>query len=76
MNENSFFTISEVLKTILFYEQQKVATGIWVPRIIRLNSGGKAAAFNGLNWDVIFEFNSFQKFNTTADEEKITKPTR
>ena len=63
-------------KTILFYEQQKVATGIWAPHVIRMNSGGKAAAFNGLNWDVIFEFNSFQKFNTTADDEKITKPTR
>ena len=61
-------------KTILFYEQQKVATGVWAPHIIRLNSGGKAAAFNGLNWDVIFEFNSFQKFTTTADEEKIIKP--
>ncbi len=63
-------------KTILFYEQQKISTGVWAPHIIRLNSGGKAAAFNGLNWDVIFEFNSFQKFNTTADEEKINKPTR
>ncbi len=61
-------------KTILFYEQQKIATGVWAPHIIRMNSGGKSAVFNGLNWDVIFEFNSFQKFNTTADEEKITKP--
>lgn len=61
-------------KTILFYEQQKIATGIWAPRLIRLNSGGKAAVFNGLNWDVMFEFGDFHKFNTTAEEEKITKP--
>ena len=61
-------------KTILFYEQQKIATGIWVPRLIRLNSGGKSAVFNGLNWDVMFEFGAFHKFNTTADEEKIIKP--
>jgi VWFA-related protein len=61
-------------KTILFYEQQKIATGVWAPRLIRLNSGGKSAVFNGLNWDVTFEFGAFQKFNTTADEEKLTKP--
>ena len=63
-------------KSVLFYEQQKIATGIWGPRIIRMNSGGKAAVFNGLNWDVMFEFNAFQKFNTTAEDEKIKKPTR
>jgi hypothetical protein len=61
-------------KTILFYEQQKIATGVWAPRLIRLNSGGKSAVFNGLNWDVIFEFGAFHKFNTTAEEEKINKP--
>ena len=63
-------------KSVLFYEQQKIAMGIWGPRIIRMNSGGKAAVFNGLNWDVMFEFNAFQKFNTTAEDEKIKKPTR
>ena len=61
-------------KTILFYEQQKIAPNVWAPRLIRLNSGGKSALFNGLNWDVTFEFGAFQKFNTTADEEKIIKP--
>ena len=32
--------------------------------------------FNGLNWEVIFEFSNYQQFNTQADDVKIKNPVK
>lgn len=60
----------------LIYQQVRQPDGAWVPSLIRMNAGGRADLFDGLNWDVLFEFGSYQQFNTRADEAKIKNPTK
>lgn len=60
----------------LIYQQTRQADGIWFPSIIRMNAGGRGALFDGLNWDVLFEFTNYQRFNTTANDKLNTPPTQ
>lgn len=55
----------------LIYQQTRLANGIWFPSMIRMNAGGRIDLFDGLNWDVTFEFTNYQRFNTQADDIKI-----
>jgi tetratricopeptide (TPR) repeat protein len=50
----------------LIYQQQRQANGTWFPVFIRMNAGGRAELFDGLNWDVIFEFGNYQRFDASA----------
>lgn len=54
----------------LVYQQTKQPGGEWFPTVIRMNADGDASAFYGLNWDVVFEFRDYRKFNTMG--EKVT----
>ncbi len=58
----------------LVYQQVRQPDGVWVPNLIRMNAGGRTDLFDGLNWDVIFEFSNYQHFNTQADDAKIKNP--
>lgn len=58
----------------LVYQQVRQSDGTWVPNLIRMNAGGRTDLFDGLNWDVIFEFSNYQHFNTQADDAKIKNP--
>jgi VWFA-related protein len=58
----------------LVYQQTKQPSGEWFPAVIRMNAGGDASAFYGLNWDVVFEFKDYRKFNTMSEKEKIITP--
>ena len=58
----------------LVYQQVRQPDGTWVPNLIRMNAGGRTDLFDGLNWDVIFEFSNYQHFNTQADDAKIKNP--
>lgn len=48
----------------LVYQQIKLPSGEWFPSVIRMNADGDGSAFYGLNWDVVFEFTDYQRFNT------------
>jgi tetratricopeptide (TPR) repeat protein len=58
----------------LVYRQERQADGSWFPSLIRLNANGRTDLFNGLNWEVVFEFGHYQRFNTNASD-KIVNPT-
>ena len=58
----------------LIYQQDRQSNGLWFPTLIRVNARGHTDLFNGLNWDVVFEFSGYQRFNTSASE-KINTPT-
>lgn len=58
----------------LIYQQTRQADGAWFPSVIRMNAGGRTDLFDGLNWDVVFEFSNYQRFNTQADDAKIKDP--
>lgn len=60
----------------LVYQQVRQPDGIWVPSLIRMNAGGRTDLFDGLNWDVTFEFSNYQHFNTQADDAKIKNPVK
>lgn len=60
----------------LIYQQNRQADGTWVPSLIRMNAGGRTDLFDGLNWDVVFEFSNYQRFNTQADDAKINGPVK
>jgi tetratricopeptide (TPR) repeat protein len=62
-------TVAPSDRATLIYQQERQSNGIWVPQSIRLNADGRSDLFNGLNWDVVFEFNNFQRFSTTATEK-------
>ena len=55
----------------LIYQQTKLATGAWVPSLMRINSGGNPALFDGLNWDVVFEFDDYKQFTTSVGDPKL-----
>ncbi len=59
---------------VIVYEQQRVQGGIWVPRRIRLNGIGKAATFNGVDKDMIFEFTDYRHFSTEIKETEVLDP--
>ena len=60
----------------LVYQQTRLPDGVWFPNLIRVNSAGDASLFDGLNWDVIFEFSEYKRFTTTVEEVKIQEPKR
>jgi len=55
----------------LIYQQRRQDNGLWFPSLIRMNAGGRAELFDGLNWDVVFEFSDYQRFNTSASDAII-----
>jgi hypothetical protein len=57
----------------LIYLQERQPDGMWFPALIRANARGRKDLFNGLNWDVLFEFSNYRRFNTTSSE-KINVP--
>ncbi|MEP7274093.1 MAG: hypothetical protein ABI882_21525, partial [Acidobacteriota bacterium] len=59
----------------LIYQQSRQVDGAWFPTLIRMNAGGRTDVFDGLNWDVIFEFSNYQRFNTNASE-KLNDPSK
>jgi hypothetical protein len=59
------------VEPVLLYEQKRLQDGNWVPNFIRMNSEGDEALFNGLNWDVQFEFSEYKRFNTGVGDVKI-----
>jgi hypothetical protein len=58
----------------LIYKQERQPNGLWFPALIRANARGRKDLFNGLNWDVLFEFSNYQRFNTTSSEKINTPP--
>jgi VWFA-related protein len=58
----------------LVYQQTKQPSGEWFPSVIRMNADGDGSAFFGLNWDVVFEFKDYKKFDTGSEKEKIITP--
>lgn len=53
----------------LIYQQQRQSNGLWFPTLIHMNAGGRKELFNGLNWDVLFEFSGYHRFNTDSTEQ-------
>jgi tetratricopeptide (TPR) repeat protein len=58
-------------KASLIYQQDRLPDGSWFPQLIRLNADGRSDLFDGLNWDVVFEFSNYQRFSTTATDKTI-----
>jgi hypothetical protein len=56
-------------EAVMTYQQERQSNGSWFPTLIRMNARGRADLFNGLNWDVVFEFNDYQRFGTNASEQ-------
>jgi len=57
----------------LVYRQERQADGLWFPSLIRLNANGRTDLFNGLNWEVTIEFDSYKRFNTSGSD-KVSAP--
>ena len=60
----------------LIYQQIRQADKTWTPSLIRMNAGGRTDLFDGLNWDVVFEFSNYRQFNTQAEDAKIKDPNK
>ncbi|HWQ32436.1 MAG TPA: VWA domain-containing protein [Blastocatellia bacterium] len=58
----------------LVYQQQRLGAGLWAPALIRLNSGGDATLFQGLNNDIWFEFGNFKRFDSSEADLKVQTP--
>jgi hypothetical protein len=58
----------------IVYEQVRLPTGEWFPHYARMNSGGDPTLFNGLNWDLTFEFSEYKRFNTDIKQVEIKAP--
>lgn|GEM_PF-431826 len=60
----------------LSYRQERQANGLWFPSLIRMNARGRTDLFNGLNWDVVFEFDNYRQFGTSSSEKIETPPNK
>jgi hypothetical protein len=60
----------------LIYQQVKLPDGMWFPNLIRVNSAGDGSLFDGLNWDVMFEFSEYKRFSATVQEVNIHDPNK
>ncbi len=60
----------------LIYQQARQPNGMWFPAQISMNANGRPDLFNGLNWEVVFEFSNYQQFNTQADDVKLKNPVK
>ncbi len=60
----------------LIYQQERLSNGLWFPSLIRLNADGNFDLFDGLNWEVVFEFIKYQEFRTNADDLIVKPATR
>jgi hypothetical protein len=58
----------------LVFEQMQLPTGEWFPHFVRMNSGGDKTLFNGLNWDVRFDFSDYKRFNTDVQDVQLDPP--
>lgn len=61
-------------KASLIYQQVRLPAGIWFPSLIRMNSAGDGSIFNGLNWDVVFEFSDYKRFSTEVKDVRLDPP--
>ena len=61
-------------KAAVIYQQVRLPTGVWVPSLIRMNAGGNSTLFNGLNWDVMFEFSNYKRYSTDVEGVQLEKP--
>jgi hypothetical protein len=62
---------AQAKEPVLIFEQKRQKDGNWFPTFIRMNSEGDESLFNGLNWDVEFEFTEYKKFNTGIGDVKV-----
>jgi hypothetical protein len=62
---------TQAKEPVLVFEQKRMKDGNWFPVLIRMNSEGDENLFNGLNWDVEFEFTDYKKFNTEIGDVKV-----
>jgi hypothetical protein len=62
---------AQAKEPVLVFEQKRQKDGNWFPTFIRMFSEGDEALFNGLNWDVEFEFTEYKKFNTGIGDVKV-----
>lgn len=62
---------AQAKEPVLVFEQKRQKDGNWFPTFIRMYSEGDEALFNGLNWDVEFEFTEYKKFNTGIGDVKV-----
>jgi hypothetical protein len=58
----------------VIYQQVRLPAGVWVPSLIRMNAGGNSTLFNGLNWDVMFEFSDYKRYSTDVEGVQLEKP--
>jgi hypothetical protein len=65
---------SKQSEAAVIYQQVRLPTGLWVPSLIRMNAGGDGGLFNGLNWDVMFEFKDYKIYSTDVGSVEIEKP--
>lgn len=56
----------------VIYQQERQTNGTWFPHVIRMNARGRGELFNGLNWDVVFEFDNYRRFDAVGTEKIIT----
>jgi hypothetical protein len=53
------------------YQQARLADGAWVPSLLRMDACGDGALFNGLNWDVTFEFRDYKRFGSAVEKIEV-----
>ncbi len=58
----------------LIYQQTRLDTGKWFPSLIRINPVGDLTLFEGLSWDVKFEFLDYKQFKVEMGDPKIKDP--
>ncbi|MDT7690466.1 MAG: hypothetical protein QOE46_3225 [Acidobacteriota bacterium] len=56
------------------FEHERLPDGVWLERLVRVESYGHKDIFNGIELDLTKEATGFQRFTTGAGEEKLDPP--
>ncbi len=58
----------------LVFEHERVADGVWIERLVRVNTYGHKDLFNGIELDSTKEAADFRRFIAGAGDEKLDAP--
>jgi len=57
------------------FEHARVADGLWLERLVRINTYGHKQLFNGIELDLTKEVTDFKRFSSIAGDDRVDSPT-
>jgi hypothetical protein len=67
-------TAARPAEPAVIFEHERVADGVWLEHLVRINTYGHKDIFNGIELDSTKEAADFRRFNASTGDEKLDTP--